>query len=188
MKRPPTKIGDVYGRLTVQSIDPQGKQVKSGRWVSSATCLCECGKIREVHVNDLRTGKTRGCGHHPQYADLSEPAFNNIYDHSYRGRALKNGWDFEISKPQFREMSQQPCHYCGTSPSNESYRGNRGRIKTGNRYSVFVYNGLDRVDSTRGYTMDNIVPCCGICNHAKHTMPYAAFIDWLDRITTYRKK
>lgn len=42
----------------------------------------------------------------------------------------------------------QPCYYCG-HPLNE----------TG--------IGLDRLDSDRGYVLDNVVPCCGTCNMAK---------------------
>lgn len=36
----------------------------------------------------------------------------------------------------------QPCTYCGD-----------------------IYNiGCDRIDNTKGHTMDNVVPCCSICN------------------------
>jgi hypothetical protein len=27
--------------------------------------------------------------------------------------------------------------------------------------------GLDRIDSKKGYTKDNCVPCCGFCNNLK---------------------
>jgi hypothetical protein len=45
-------------------------------------------------------------------------------------------------------------------------------------------HGLDRVDSTKEYSLDNLQPCCGYCNRAKREFPEAEFIKWLDRIST----
>jgi hypothetical protein len=61
-------------------------------------------------------------------------------------------------------------------------------VKTGKYLSQYVYNGLDRKNSQKGYTIRNVVPCCGVCNHAKHTMNYKDFIAWLDRVTNFRAK
>ena len=36
--------------------------------------------------------------------------------------------------------------------------------------------GLDRVDSNKGYTDDNVVPCCGSCNQLKNELPYKYFV------------
>lgn len=39
-------------------------------------------------------------------------------------------------------------------------------------------NGVDRVDSSRGYDKENIVPCCKICNRSKSDMSESDFIAW----------
>lgn len=67
------------------------------------------------------------------------------------------------------------CHYCGAPPS-----GRQKQVR-----SVYVYTGVDRKDNDAGYTIENVVPCCGICNHAKHTMSYEAFLAWLRRVAQY---
>jgi hypothetical protein len=49
----------------------------------------------------------------------------------------------------------KPCHYCGCD------------IET---------TGLDRKDSSKGYTPDNVVPCCWDCNLMKGTKLYEEFL------------
>jgi len=181
-------IGQKFGKLTVirfagYSTTPSSKQIPM------VEAKCECEARKTVSLWDLRSGKIKTCGvNHPHYDDRSIPAFNQIYRHSYKKRAEDAGIEFAITPEQFRELTQQPCHYCGTPPLATSYRGEKGRVKTGRGHSRFVYNGLDRKDSTHGYTTQNVVPCCSICNHAKHTMSYADFIQWLDRIAQHRSK
>lgn len=63
-----------------------------------------------------------------------------------RYRAEKErGLDWGIAKSEYSELIKLPCHYC------------KGEInETG--------AGLDRIDNTKGYLLDNVVPCCGSCN------------------------
>ena len=48
-----------------------------------------------------------------------------------------------------------------------------------------MYSGLDRINNEVGYTRQNVVPCCIICNRAKNSMPFKDFIDWINRLTQY---
>lgn len=50
----------------------------------------------------------------------------------------------------------------------------------------FKYNGLDRIDNSVGYTEDNCVPCCAVCNRAKNSMGYNEFIEYLDDLIKFR--
>lgn len=47
---------------------------------------------------------------------------------------------------------------------------------------VLLYNGIDRVDSSLGYTVDNVVPCCKLCNQAKNNLSKQEFVDWVKRV------
>ena len=75
--------------------------------------------------------------------------------HKYKSSAKTRGFSFKISFEEFMSFWQIPCSYCG------------GGIET---------VGLDRVDSSKGYTLDNIVSCCSICNRMKMTMNSKDFI------------
>jgi hypothetical protein len=93
------------------------RQTPRGSKVPMVEVKCTCGKKKVCSLWDIRSGKTKTCGiNHLHYEDRSEPAFNNIYNNSYRKRALKAGIEFALTKEQFRKLTQQDCHYCGTPP------------------------------------------------------------------------
>jgi len=43
-------------------------------------------------------------------------------------------------------------------------------------------DGLDRIDNTKGYVIDNVVPCCGHCNLMKRGMTVLEFKEHIQRI------
>ena len=96
-------LGVTFGRLTV--VEFAGcRQTPRGKDVPYVLCVCDCGREKEVGLWDLRAGKSKTCGErgrHPRYADRSRPAFNQIYRHSYMGRALDSGLAFELTEEQF---------------------------------------------------------------------------------------
>ncbi|HET8689516.1 MAG TPA: hypothetical protein VFM18_23135, partial [Methanosarcina sp.] len=93
--------------------------------------------------------------------------------------ARSAGRVFEIDLEDFKTISQLPCHYCGSPPSNVlTYKSNAGIFTR-----EFIYTGMDRVDNSIGYVLTNVVPCCIICNRAKNNMPYDDFIAWIARLS-----
>ena len=64
----------------------------------------------------------------------------------YQERAKEKNSQFALSFEDFRETINLPCIYCGF---------NEGIV------------GIDRIDSSVGYLIDNIVPCCKVCNYMK---------------------
>lgn len=63
-------IGQKFGRLTVISLAPQNKTLKSR--CLRYTCQCDCGKIIEANGNSLRTGHTTSCGCSRQGANIKD--------------------------------------------------------------------------------------------------------------------
>lgn len=107
--------------------------------------------------------------------------FNGVYV-SYVNRSTRDGLEFRLSREQFRALATMDCFYCGSPPSNTRVQARRSN-GVGRKYATpFVYNGLDRVSSDFGYTVDNVVACCAQCNFAKHTVSQADFFEWIARV------
>lgn len=81
---------------------------------------------------------------------------------------------FEISKKDFIDITSKNCFYCGVEPKqifiNPYGNGN------------YIFNGIDRTDSSIGYTIENCVPCCGRCNEAKMKESKSDFLSWVKRV------
>jgi len=169
--------GQVFGNLTVLSQIAKGQNGRS--WF---TCRCSCGKIKDIPGWRLVNGYTLSCGcarttssYHggrPKMPPGESAARNTI--HYYRRNARLRGIVFELSSQECRALFSENCHYCGIAPSNSTVR--RGCP------GVFVFNGIDRVDSSLGYITSNTVPCCKNCNYAKHDLSKEQFFDMVNRI------
>jgi hypothetical protein len=89
---------------------------------------------------------------------------------------------FDLTDEEFFVLTKQNCYYCGTKPSAIIYNSNgNGRSAT-----PYIYNGVDRVDSSKGYTPDNVVPCCKQCNRAKMDMDVKEFLRWARRLGRFQ--
>ena len=110
-----------------------------------------------------------------------------IYRH-YKNNARKRNLIFEFSVLEFSTITQHNCTYCGLVPSSV-IAGHPKHYKSEETYinSAYIYNGLDRLDNAEGYTLTNCVPCCSICNHAKATMSLSEFLNWIERLTNFRR-
>lgn len=62
-----------------------------------------------------------------------------------RSQAARRGKEVSVTLEQFIQLIRQPCHYCRSELTPTGI-------------------GLDRVDPTSGYHVNNVVPCCGPCN------------------------
>lgn len=79
---------------------------------------------------------------------------------SVHSRAVKHNIPFGVDRDAFINWyieTPKICEYCGIDvESNKAYRGHNSIRLT-----------IDRKDSNAGYTMDNIVLSCAICNTTK---------------------
>ena len=183
------KIGDVFGRLTVVE-----KTDRRKRGAVIWKCKCSCGNLTETKTDYLQQGWTKSCGCLNQeqwYKNVprllaTNPKkikskkvykFNGLFS-SYKSNAYRRGLEFNLTHEDVYKVVKDPCFYCNYSPKF---------IETQeidpNNYSQYscAFNGMDRVDSTKGYTVDNIVSCCTKCNIAKHTMTQEDYFNWIER-------
>lgn len=169
------ETGNRYGRLTV--IDRAEKLSGQGAcWL----CRCDCGKEIITRGSSLRKGVTKSCGcvaTEKLRASVVLPegiaAMNNIIRRT-RNNAIERGYEYHLSAEQLIELMQKDCYYCGANPSNCSRHPELN--------GEFIYNGIDRVDNTKHYTIDNVVPCCKHCNIAKRDRTVEEFLEWIKRV------
>ena len=178
-------VGLRFGRLTVES--SAGAREKRREWF----CRCDCGEGKVVTTGGLRGHGVRSCGcwgkenlakiasynrgkHETHPAWRGGITFLNATIRSMRRAAESRGYAWELTGDQCRTLFMSPCFYCGSAPNNvrrdPSYRGPARQ---------FTYSGLDRVDNSRGYTSDNVAPCCRRCNYSKGRMPLP---EWKDHM------
>ena len=98
---------------------------------------------------------------HKQQRKYTNKNICNKYN-SYKSGAKERCYEFKLTIAEFECLIKQSCHYCGTKKQK--------------------YSGIDRKDNSKGYLIDNCLPCCSICNRAKNDMKYEDFIDWIKLI------
>jgi hypothetical protein len=91
----------------------------------------------------------------------------------YKRHAGARNLTFGIDRESFEKLIRRPCFYCGEPAGNCK--------KTKNCKEGFRHNGIDRVDNSLGYDLENCLPCCGQCNKAKRDMSQADFVAWIQR-------
>lgn len=170
--------GRVFGYLTVFHRSGfyrhSGRKYNEARWL----CQCKCGKVSTPRSSSLLSGQSRSCGclkrdnmatfgpRLSQFKRKEGVCKRNVFYH-YKLRAGRKKLVFDFTFEEFLDLATKPCAYCGRVNVNEKISPSK---------EVFRYNGLDRQDSSIGYTKDNVVPCCGWCNIAKFTLTSEEFI------------
>lgn len=155
-------IGKRFGKLVVKS----KTDIRKSHCLTYE-CLCDCGKVAYISGANLRKEKgTKSCG------CLTKTTTNYEYIlKQYKASAKRRNINWELSNDQFKVLTQKVCNYCGTQPLQKAEF---------NCYSdVYLYNGIDRVDSKLGYSLDNCVACCKYCNYAKFTHTHEEFKQWI---------
>lgn len=157
------------------------KFVKNGKKTSTMywDCKCDCGNDFRATSYGLISGNTKSCGCfkvRPELKDkdrerrIGRAVYNsNIKDKNKRKFESETDIPFKI----WFEMSQKACFYCGLESSNEQKDVKRGKLITD---TIFYYNGIDRVDSSKSYALDNVVTCCKYCNWFKLDDPTQEFL------------
>ncbi|QFR59542.1 HNH endonuclease [Xanthomonas virus phiXaf18] len=174
-------IGAQFGAWTVLYKGPPGRSGGQTMW----GCRCACGTERLVRSGALRHRQSLSCGCARTYEHNTIPAgdpqeyvwrFN-----AYADKAKRRGHAFDLSLEQFIRISGRDCHYCGASPAMP--------VRTGRKRSTpSLMNGIDRVDNSVGYVLDNCVPCCTWCNEMKRHRPQDAFLAHVRRIAEHNAK
>lgn len=171
--------GGVYGCLTVLRRGPNSTGVTSKpQWY----CRCTCGNEILTPIATLRAGKkkTRGCVR-ASTKPLEEITLNSALS-GYRTGAEQRGLAFTLTAAEFAVLVGRNCAYCGRVPKNT-----RKTLRKNGTQNTLPINGIDRVDNALGYTSENCVSCCKICNRAKRDLSVSEWTEWLDGLVAFRR-
>jgi hypothetical protein len=100
----------------------------------------------------------------------------------YTRRAKERGYNWSLSRDEAKAIFTTNCYYCGIAPSQFQRIHNKECTIEGLKHAEFIYNGIDRIDNSQGYTVQNCVACCKTCNRAKDTMSVQEFYSWIERV------
>jgi hypothetical protein len=83
----------------------------------------------------------------------------------YKRGARTRNLEWSLSDVVALALFQMPCYYCN---SHESL------------------NGIDRLDNTQGYILENCAPCCTTCNFGKRDLSEEEFLEMCLKVTAHR--
>lgn len=170
----------IFGRLKVIGKSDVRKIYTGGQYIRKWKCVCICGNRVLVGGQSLRTGNAQSCGClQKEKASLAgkatrkEGTASRVMYGACKQAALRRKLSFEITYDNYMALTQTNCVYCGRKPFAK-YITKHG--------DIFTYNGIDRLDNNKGYTLDNSVTCCWDCNRMKGTLTVTEFIEQCKRI------
>jgi len=175
-----TKLGDKYNDLTVVGV-PFLKQVGSiSRYF--AEVQCQCGFKFTTDCTGLRNGgtnKCKNCSFKARSIRNTVPQIEQIFRRLVLDRSIKKGLGHvSITAQDYFRIASQNCYYCGDPPKEIREFKDRKYVNT----EKICLSGLDRIDSKKGYHLDNVVPCCTSCNYAKHKLSQEDFLNKIVKI------
>lgn len=177
-RRPPVNFTDItghsFGRLVVISRGPNDRKGNS-TW----NCKCGCGAEKTISKASLVGGKTKSCGCMKlNWMEAGLAAKHRVFD-SYKRGANRRGLLFELNFEDFVSLCERQCKYCGNPPSQVAKGATGGN-------GEWLRNGIDRIDSGKGYLLENCGPCCWICNLMKNSLSADEFYRHLEKILAFR--
>lgn len=169
------KKGEVINYLTIVSlshIDERGRKFYNVK--------CKCGVKKVLNGALIKSGNTKSCGCYGKEQRKAKRISEHHCEVSaiifqYKRHAKSRGFTFDLSRDFVESIVSKNCYYCGVEPSNF--------MKTKNSIVGLPFNGIDRVDSTKDYKDNNVVPCCRMCNNAKSNYTVSQFKKWALRLS-----
>lgn len=179
----PNLIGLKFNNLTVVSkieLDKRSKRNKGNEW----NCLCDCGKTRIVETNRLTDDAIKSCG----CTNMINTQESGSKSHKWLGCgdisgslycSIKNGakdrdLDFNISIEEIWDLFLKQNKKCILSGVNISFHKENDYKRTAS---------LDRINSLKGYTIDNIQWVHRDVNKMKMDLNESRFIEMCKLIT-----
>lgn len=167
-------IGQQIGNLTIINWDSQK---------GCYTLVCTCGTYvsgPSHYISKKENSEHPSCklcyNKYKRDNTPLEDKLINVYK-SYTKSAKDRGHNFNLPLKDAIRLFKSNCTYCNSLPSNIKVRGKQ----------VIPYQGIDRINNSLGYTEDNVVPCCAMCNYMKGTLSHTEFLNQIKLISNVQR-
>lgn len=147
-------------------------------------CQCKnCGAILILRKDTILTATMCHCAKcvGNNVKPTIEVAYN-VFRGNYKRAAIHRGLSWNLSPEEFKNIVSKPCYYCGAEPIQKNHLKRYMRVKT----PVYL-NGIDRINSKLGYSIENCVPCCEKCNRMKLDYSKEDFLSHIEKIYKFHK-
>jgi hypothetical protein len=170
------RTNKVYGDLTVLEICKE-RSKKRVVW----KCRCKCGNIVLARSLDLHMGKTVSCGcrrrgsNNYLWSGCGEIPGGFMY--SIIKAAKTRGIEVDINVKDIYDLYIQQNKKC-----------NLTGVELNFGYNKNTNASLDRIDSEKGYTKDNIQLVHKKINMMKHILPQEEFVSWCKLVVDHNNR
>lgn len=163
-----------FGKL--QPIIRVGRRGKSAIW----ECKCDCGTVKNLLAKTLCCGRTNSCGcvaknklstEYWNYSGYKELSGHHFY--TIRIGAETRGLEFNISKEYIYNLFIAQGGKCALSGVDITLKRAKTKSDKTSRTA-----SLDRIDSSKGYTEDNVQWVHITINQMKWDLSQSGFINW----------
>ena len=162
----------------VLSIDQEGT-AKNSRHTKYFVQCKKCGKIFSRRASVIRQSLNSIVCSNCRKLRNNKPL--NVIRYKeycyYRSGAKHRNLEWNLTEEQFANLINKNCYYCGELPSK--------RQSVSYKTDYELVNGIDRIDSIKGYTIDNCVPCCSKCNLMKNNLKKEDFLQHISKIYNF---
>lgn len=151
------QVGKIYSIFKIISFKGWGKKKNDqvGDRLYEVECI-KCHKHQIMKLGDIRR-EHKNCKF--CVGTTNDPGINRLIN-SYKSGAKRRNIEYNLTTDEFLNIVNKNCHYCNEPPKYRTW-------KIQNKNLEMTVNGIDRIDSAKGYTKENCVPCCQICNEMK---------------------
>ena len=168
--------GQRFGHLVVVGWAGQDKRGKS-LWLTR----CDCGQKKEIVGHALKSLKTKSCG-------CSQREYMKAALGKHQGELTGAKWSailfnaqarnhvVSITQKQAADLFERQGHLCALSGKRLILDAARKDITA----------SLDRIDSNKGYTLDNVQWIHKDINRMKNVSSEVDFLGWVSAIARYK--
>jgi hypothetical protein len=190
---PPSKfcasfVGSTFGKLTI--IEAYTVRLSNGKTHARLHCRCECGKEIDIFRSSMKSRKQLSCGSRECEPDRFKKTtgsanyrfkgYENIRAATwskYQRGAKSRGLDFDLSIKEAWELYENQGRKCALSGVPISFEGGKPSNTSAS---------LDRIDSSKGYSLYNVQWVHKTVNLMKNVLSVEEFLKWCSLVSTYR--